>query len=87
MRFNGFVSFFEVLALGAESEVAACEECWKFIRPYPVSECDGPPTVLSPDDLAETLRVFFGIFDVVREVTWFSVTSSTNGQRERSEQL
>ena len=57
------------------------------IIPSSLSECDGPPTVLSLDDLAETLRVFFGIFDVVREGTWFSVTSGTNGQRERSEQL
>ena len=55
--------------------------------PSSLSECNDPPTVLSLDDLAAFLRVFFGIFDVICGGIWFAVTSSTSGQRERSEQL
>ena len=51
-----------------------------------LSECDDPLTVVSFNGLAPVLGLFFGIFDVIREGIWFAVTTSTSGQRERSEQ-
>ena len=78
MRFNRFVSFFEVLVLDAKSEVADCEEGWKFIGLYPCRY----------QNVMVHLSCFpWGIFDIIREGIWFVVTSSTNGQRESSEQL
>ena len=40
--------------------------------PSLLSECDHPPTMVSLKNLAPVWRLFFGVFDVIRQGTWFA---------------